>query len=118
MFRDRLAAIADRNPGTQLVALVADDGIPVEIHGELEGTDIEELSAELTAHMRTIADSHEGLNMGAVRLLSLVSDERVVQLGEAGDGYYLVLVLSRGANQGRARFELRRAPLDFADDLA
>jgi hypothetical protein len=40
-----------------------------------------------------------------------------VMLGRLTDGYYLMLVLGQGGNVGRARYELRRAPLDYEKDL-
>ena len=40
-----------------------------------------------------------------------------MMLGRVAPGYYLMLVLAHGRSFGRARFELRRAPLAFEEDL-
>jgi predicted regulator of Ras-like GTPase activity (Roadblock/LC7/MglB family) len=117
MFEDRLSVIASRLEDIRLVALVAQDGIPVETHRPDESIDVDVLSAELLSQVRTIADNHEALAMGSVRQLSIVTDEQTLMLGALAGGYYLLLVLGATASFGRARFELRRAPLAFDADL-
>ena len=117
MFAERLGAIAARISGCELVALVAVDGLPVESHGSCDGLDLEALSAELLAQVHTIGENHRELDMGQVDRFSVTTESHTALLGRLNQGYFLLLVLGREASLGRARFELRRAPLAFNQDL-
>ena len=117
MFEDRLQAIASRLGKARLVALVAEDGMPVETHKESAEIDVEALAAEMITQVRAIADQHDEMGMGRVRQLAITTDQQTLMLGTLAAGYYLLLALGAGASVGRARFELRRAPLAFDPDL-
>lgn len=117
MFKERLEVIASRLKDVRLAALVAYDGIPVETLDGDGTLDVEVLSAELLTQVRSVANNHGDLAMGTVRQLSIVTDEQTVLIGALAGGYYLLLVLGESASFGRARFELRRAPLSFDSDL-
>jgi predicted regulator of Ras-like GTPase activity (Roadblock/LC7/MglB family) len=117
MFEERLEIIARRLQDVRLVALVAADGIPVEVHSGDDELDVDVLAAELLTQVRSIADNHGDLAMGSVRQLSIVTEQKTLMLGALAGGYYLLVVLGGAASFGRARFELRRAPLAFDSDL-
>lgn len=116
-FAERLAQISDRVEGSRGAALVASDGIIVEAWGG-HGLDLEALAVEMVGQARTLADEQRGLGLGRVQQVAVEADHCTVLLGAVGDGYYLVLVLAGDAPQGRARFELRRAPILFGEDLS
>jgi predicted regulator of Ras-like GTPase activity (Roadblock/LC7/MglB family) len=118
MFQDRLKQIAQRLEGAEVVALVADDGIPIEAFTADGDVDIEAVAAELVTRIRAISGDHTDLAMGVVRQFSVVTDRYTVMMGALGSGQFLLLVLGRGVNFGRARFELRRAPIAFEADLS
>ena len=117
MFKERLETIASRLEGARLVALIAADGIPVEVHRQDEDLDVEALAAELVTQVRSIAENHDELTLGSVRQLSITTDRQTLMLGALGGGHFLLLVLRDGVSSGRARFELRRAPLVLDSDL-
>ncbi len=116
MFAERLKRLYDRLDGALAVSLVARDGIPVESFSSAE-LDIEALTAELLAQARAISDDHRELEVGPVRQFAVTTDKYSLMLGSLTDDYYLLLVLGAGGSVGRARYELRRASLDFEDDL-
>jgi predicted regulator of Ras-like GTPase activity (Roadblock/LC7/MglB family) len=116
MFSERLQRIHDRLDGARAVSLVGKDGIQVESHTSAE-IDIETLSAELLTQVRAISDDHRDLAIGSVRQFAVTTDSHTVMLGALTDEYFLLLVMGEGASVGRARYELRRASLDFEDDL-
>ena len=116
MFGDRLCRIHDRLDGARAVSLVGKDGIPVESHNSGE-IDVETLAAELLTQVRSISDDHRELSIGPVRQFAVTTDSHTVMLGSLTDEYFLLLVMGEGASVGRARYELRRASLDFEDDL-
>ena len=128
MFIEKLKEIADRVGSARVVSLLAEDGIPVETHGSLdEGgefssdggrqVDLEALAAELLAQVRTIGENHRELKMGEVDQFSVSTESYTAIVGRLAPGYFLLMVLAAKAGLGRARFELRRAPLLFEGDL-
>ncbi|MFQ5526894.1 MAG: roadblock/LC7 domain-containing protein [Thermoanaerobaculia bacterium] len=121
MFEERLADIAARLQGLVYASLVASDGIRVEGHAvegrTPDGLDADNLAVELLTQIKNISQNHGELGMGEVSEYSVSTERFIVLLGKVAPGYYLMLVLSEGASLGRARFELRRAPLTFESDL-
>jgi len=117
MFLDRLSTIGDRIPGSRALCLVDHDGIPVESVSSASEVDLDMLAAELIHQMQAIASDHRDLDMGAVEQLTVNTERLTLMVSSVGFGYYLLLALEPDANQGRARFELRRARLALADDL-
>ena len=116
MFAERLERIHRRLEGALAVSLVGRDGIPVESHNTSE-LDVEALAAELLTQLRAISDDHRELSVGPVRHFAVTTDRYALMLGSLTDEYYLMLILGGRWNLGRARYELRRATLDFGDDL-
>ena len=117
MFLERLNSITDRIDGAVALSLVAADGIPVESVSSDTTLDLEVLAAELIAQVRVISDDHRELNVGEVRQLSVSTDRFTLMVANVAQGYYLLLVLADASSYGRARFELRRARLQFESDL-
>lgn len=116
MFADRLQRIHERLEDALAVSLIASDGIPVETHSTTE-LDVETLAAELLTQVRAISSDQRELQIGPVRQFVVTTDAYSLLVGALTDDYYLLLILSDGASLGRARYELRRASLDFEDDL-
>ena len=120
MFEERLAGIASRLDGLAFASLVAADGIRVESYtatDELGELDTDNLAVELLTQLKAISHNHGELGLGEVFEYSIVTERFFVMLGRVAPNYYLMLVLAVGASVGRARFELRRAPLAFEEDL-
>ena len=117
MFEERLQNLRDRVEGAVATALVAQDGIRVASAETEGGPDLDALSALLVARIQQLARAQQDLDLGSLRQFSLATDRFDVVAGEVGAGYYLLLVLESGGNSGRARYELRRARLDFEEDL-
>ena len=117
MFRERLSAIAQRLDGVAALVLVGYDGIPIESLVFDESLDLEMLAAEIVALVRAIGENHREFDIGPVRSFHVDTVRHSLLLGELVEGYYLLLVLPSQLPLGRARFELRRAPLAFSQDL-
>ncbi len=118
MFQERLRQLTERIDGALAVSLVAQDGIPVESFGHQEaGLDVDALAAELLAQTRSISDDHREIELGEVRQFSITTDRYTIVVSALAEGYYLLLVLGPEGIYGKARFELRRAILQFEDDL-
>jgi predicted regulator of Ras-like GTPase activity (Roadblock/LC7/MglB family) len=117
MFLDKLSRIGNRIPGARALCLIDGDGIPVDSVSSAGDVDLDLLAAELINQMQAIADDHQDLDMGAVQQLTVNTERLTLMVSSVGFGYYLLLALEPDANQGRARFELRRARLQLAEDL-
>lgn len=118
MFLDRLERLTSKIDNVLAASLIAADGIPIETVPSTPEIDVELLAAELMAQVQSIDRNHAELGVGPVRELTITTERAVVSVGSIGEGYFLLLVQRAGVARGRARFELRRAVLDFEDDLA
>ena len=116
MFADRLEAIHGRLDDALAVSLVGSDGIAVESFASVE-LDLDALAAELLTQVRGMSDDHRELAVGPVRQFAVTTDRYTLMIGALTEDYYLLLVLGAGCGVGRARYELRRAGLDFEQDL-
>jgi predicted regulator of Ras-like GTPase activity (Roadblock/LC7/MglB family) len=118
MFLERLSRLSSRIEDTQALSLVAKDGIPVESLSSSSELDLESLAAELIAQARAISDDHRELSVGEVQQFSVTTDRYTFLVSAVTPEYYLLLVLGKRGIYGKARFELRRARLQFEGDLS
>jgi predicted regulator of Ras-like GTPase activity (Roadblock/LC7/MglB family) len=118
MFLDQLSRISNRIEGTLALSLVARDGISVESVSSDPDLDLEVLAAEMVAQARAISENHRELEAGEVRQLSVSTDRLTLMVSSVAADYYLLLVLGPEGNQGKARFELRRARLLLESELS
>ena len=118
MFLDKLSRISDRIGGVLALSLVAKDGIAVESVSSDPDLDLELLAAELVSQARSITEDHRELQVGDVQQFTVTTDRLTLMVSAVAADYYLLLVLGPEGSYGRARFELRRARLLFADDLS
>lgn len=117
MFRDHLRRIAHRIGNVVALTLVARDGIAVETFNQDPELDLEALAAELVAQLRVISENQKDLKVGEVQHLAITTEKLTVMVSAVAHDYYLLLVLGEQGNQGRARFELRRARLQLESEL-
>jgi len=117
MFLERLSEISDRIGGVRALSLVASDGIAVESMSSGDDLDLEAVAAELMNQVQSIGESHRDLDLGQVLNFSVSTGEMTLMVSSLSDNYYLLLVLGPEGSYGRARFELRRARLLFANEL-
>lgn len=117
MFLERLSAVADRSGGAMAVSLIADDGIPIESVSSAPGLDLEAAAAELVSMARAISQEQRELDAGELRQFTVVGARSTYVLSRLAEHYWLLAVLAPEASLGKARFELRRAELEFEDDL-
>ena len=117
MFLEKLSRVAGGIEGARALALVGSDGIPIETVKVAEDIDLEVLTAEALAHIQQIRSNHEEFAVGGVRQFSLVTRNNAMMVSRLVPDYYLLLVMTPQASLGRARYLLRRARLDFEDEL-
>lgn len=117
MFLERLSEITNRIQGARALSLIAADGIPVESVSSDDALDLEALAAELMNQVQNIGENHRDLALGEVRQFSVATGQMTLMVSSVSDNYYLLLVLGPEGSYGRARFELRRARLQFENEL-
>jgi len=118
VFQDTLRRIAQRVEGAQAVSLVGLDGIPIDSFGSSSnGLSIESVAAELGAFVKAVEGPHTSLEATAVQQLTIVTDKSTAILSRVTEEYYLLLLLSKDGNFGRARFELQKAAMALEKEL-
>lgn len=118
MFLEKLSSISNRIAGSRALCLVDRDGILVDSVSSDSELDLDLLAAELVAQTQAISEDQRDLDMGPVHQLTIVTNRLTLIVSAVGYGNYLLLVTEPESNQGRARFELRRARLILDEELA
>lgn len=117
LFRTVLGGIRQRVEGTLAISLIGLDGIPIETLGD-EDVPLDSLGAELGSFVKSIRLSNTELHAGDVEQFSLVTERYVVFLSAVTSEYFVLMVISRDGNFGRARFELKKAKFSLRDELS
>ena len=108
-FLDPLKKVAARVPETQMLIVMASDGIPIEKLVVRPDPDLEAVAAEYTTLMRASSSSASDIGLGALRELSVVTEKMIAVIVAITAEYFLFASLAPGALMGRARFALRMA---------
>lgn len=93
--------------GVVATAIADRDGIPVQSWGE--GAQIEEVVAEFSAFLGEVLSANRELHLGELEQLHVVGSERQVMVTMIVEDYFLVTIVERDGNPGRARFASRLA---------
>jgi predicted regulator of Ras-like GTPase activity (Roadblock/LC7/MglB family) len=109
MFAVTLKDIANKLDDLECIMLVGTDGLPIEKVVRKETLNVELLVAEFTTILRNTAQTATEVEAGALDELILLTERVVVLLKAITTEYFLMIILSEGANIGRARFELKKA---------
>jgi predicted regulator of Ras-like GTPase activity (Roadblock/LC7/MglB family) len=108
-FSDALQTVAARVPETQMLIVMASDGIPIEKLVVRPEPDLEAVAAEYTTLLRASSHAASDNGLGALRELSVVTEKMVAVIVAITSEYFLFALLAPGAFLGRARFALRMA---------
>jgi predicted regulator of Ras-like GTPase activity (Roadblock/LC7/MglB family) len=126
---ERLTEAVEQIPGAVAISLLGLDGTAVEtIHGAkpLVGTNRAARDGEdtLGAWEIEVADLMLGsrraarsLNWGALKHMTLETQELTFMMRMVKSDYFLLLALENEANAARARYELQRLATSLGDDL-
>jgi predicted regulator of Ras-like GTPase activity (Roadblock/LC7/MglB family) len=110
-FGEVLQRVAARVPETQMLVVMATDGIPIEKLVVRPDPNLEAVAAEYTTLLRASATTATDTGLGALRELSVVTEKMVAVIVAITSEYFLFASLTPGALMGRARFALRLATL-------
>lgn len=94
-------------PGVVGTAIADRDGIAVQSWGD--AAQIEEAVAEFSAFLGEILSANRELHLGTLEQLQVVGSQRLVMVTMIAEDYFLVTIVDRDGNPGRARFASRLA---------
>ena len=118
-FREYLETILGRVEGGVGALIMGTDGIAVEKVLSEAGSDAnpDVAAAEFISVVRGAQRASANMGYGPLRELVVSTDQFHFLLRLMTQDYFLVLVLGRGGNIGRGRFELRKAEFDLAREF-
>lgn len=122
-----LTGAVDKVPGAVAISLLGVDGVAVEtitgsktLPGEGSGARPRASQAwevELADLMLTARRAARSLQWGALRNITMETRQLTFLARMINPDYFLLLVMERDGNMGRARFELRRVGAALAHNL-
>jgi predicted regulator of Ras-like GTPase activity (Roadblock/LC7/MglB family) len=119
-FKEHLETILGRVEGGVGALIMGTDGIAVEKVLRKAGTDanLDVAAAEFVSVVRGAERASANMGYGPLRELVVSTEQFHFLLRLVTRDYFLVLVLGKGGNLGRGRFELRKAELKLAGEFA
>jgi predicted regulator of Ras-like GTPase activity (Roadblock/LC7/MglB family) len=119
MFKEVLETIIERTEGSLGALIMGIDGIAVERSLKQAGheANLDVAAAEFTSLVRSAQRAGNDTGLGNLHELVISLDDAVVLMRLLGREYFVVLAISPEGNLGRARFELRKAELQMADEF-
>ncbi|MBI2212770.1 MAG: hypothetical protein HYU52_03915 [Acidobacteria bacterium] len=117
-FRGVLEELGTRVDGVLGVSLLGLDGIAIDSIRKRDDVMLDSLGAELGSFVKSVRISSADLNVGSVEQFSLVTDRYITILSAVTAEYFVLLVLDRDGNFGRARYELRKLKFRLRDELS
>ena len=110
MFGELLESITGKVEGTIGALVMGMDGISVEKCSPGESANnIESLAAEYTPLLRASSTASQDIGQGPLEELIVSTDSNIIAIRMITAEYFLLLLLNKDGNIGRARFELRKA---------
>ncbi len=106
-FEETVKDILETCPGTNAVAIIDPDGIPVVVKPLTP--EVEVLGAEMAALIREMNDAGRELDHGALRQFSAAAERVQIVLTMMAAGYFLMVLMEPDAVTGRARLASRLA---------
>jgi predicted regulator of Ras-like GTPase activity (Roadblock/LC7/MglB family) len=117
-FRQPLEDLGSRVEGFLGVSLLGLDGIAIDSLRNRDDVMLESLGAELGSFVKSVRISSADLNVGSVEQFSLVTERYITILSAVTAEYFVLLVLDRNGNFGRARYELQKLKFRLRDELS
>jgi predicted regulator of Ras-like GTPase activity (Roadblock/LC7/MglB family) len=106
-FENALTGVRDC-AGVSVMVIADRDGIPVTSWSE-RPDEVEELIAEFSTFLRDVTSANRELQLGALDQVTVAAERKVVLITSITDAYFLLTVVGRDGNPGKARFASRLA---------
>jgi len=108
MFNELLESITSKVEGTLGAIVMGMDGISIEKRLP-DDTNIEVLAAEYTSLLKASSAAAQEIGQGPLEELIVSTDSSIITIRMITPEYFLLLLLNKDGNVGRARFELKKA---------
>ncbi|HPC84248.1 MAG TPA: roadblock/LC7 domain-containing protein [Thermoanaerobaculaceae bacterium] len=102
--------------GVLMTAIADRDGIQVESWGGRHG-EVDEIVAEYSTFLREVASANRELQLGDLEQVVVAAERRVAILTSITKDYFLLTVLTRDGNTGKARYASRIAAFRLRGDF-
>lgn len=107
-LRDMLSEIVQKVEGSRAAVVMASDGIPIdELVVNQEGLDLQLLTVQYATVLKDVKRAIELLNVGETEELCITTGQLYVVMRMLSDDLFVILVLDRDGNLGKARYMLR-----------
>src|SRR3954454_16564470 len=117
MFGELLDSLINKVEGTLGAIVMGMDGISIEKRHSDNGTNIEALAAEYTPLLKASSATTQELTLGSLDELIVFAGTRIIAVRVITPEYFLLVLLSKDGNIGRARFELRKSKYALRKEL-
>ncbi len=119
MLNETLETIARKVEGTISVLVIGLDGFVIEQNiKQPSEISSEAIAAEVASLVRQGQSSALDLGVGVLDEMTFRTGGYYVLIQKVTDDYFLCVLLSRGGNYGRARFEMRKAGSTLVGEFA
>ena len=120
MFKEALQTIVEKTDGSLGALIMGADGLSVERFFTDEGAaaNLDVAAAEFTSLVRSGMKSANELNLGELHEMVVVLGKVTFLMRLFNREYFVCLALKAEGNLGRARYELRKAELQLANEFA
>jgi predicted regulator of Ras-like GTPase activity (Roadblock/LC7/MglB family) len=103
--------------GVVITAIADRDGIPVESWGA-KRREVEDVVAEFSTFLRELVSANRELQLGRLEQVALHGSESSVLVTAINDNYFLLTVVRRDGEAGKARFASRCAAFQLRRELS
>ena len=118
MFNEILESIASKVEGTLGAIVMGVDGISIEKRFLDSAANIEALAAEYTSLLKASSLAAQDSGQGSLEELIVSTASNIITICMINPDYFLLLLLEKEGNIGRARFELKKAKHALAREFA
>jgi predicted regulator of Ras-like GTPase activity (Roadblock/LC7/MglB family) len=103
--------------GVLMTSIADRDGIPVQSWGGTRG-ELDEIIAEYSNFLREVATANRELQLGELEQVMVTAKLKLIIVTAITTDYFLLSVLDREGNAGKARFASRVAAFRLRDDFS